>query len=75
VHLEIHGASNNLLLMAKFEEEYESGITYVLVSKMESEGGDVPEAVKPVLDEFRYLFLNELPMACLHCEISSIRSI
>ena len=47
--------------MARFEEEArKSGIMYVLTSKTESEDGDVPEAVKPILDEFRDAF-HELP--------------
>ena len=47
--------------MAKFEEARESGIMYVLVSKTESEGRDVPEAVKQVIDKFKDVFLDELP--------------
>ena len=72
----LQGSNNNLLPMAKFEEKArESGIMYVLVSKRESEGGDVLEAVKSVLDKFRDVFRMSSPMACLHCEISIIGSI
>jgi len=72
----LQGSNNNLLPMAKFEEKArESGIMYVLVSKRESEGRDVLEAVKSVLEKSRDVFRMSFPMACLHCEISSIRSI
>ena len=57
----LQGLNNNLLSMAKFEEARESSIKYVLVSKTESEGRDVPEAVKQVMDEFKDVFSDELP--------------
>ena len=56
----LQGFNNNLLSMAKFEEARESGM-YVLVSKTESEGRDVPEAVKQIMDEFKDVFPDELP--------------
>jgi len=48
---------------------------YVMVSKTESEGGDVPEAVKPVWDEFRGVFPDELSNGLPPLRDSSIRSI
>lgn len=56
------GDSTNLLTRAKFETEMaESGVVYVLVGKSVDTEQEIPNRIRPLLEEFQEVFPAELP--------------